>query len=232
MRLSSTSDESLIRLISIRKSYDLGPVSVEILKDVNLTIQKGEMVSIVGASGCGKSTLMNILGVLDAPTSGRYLLEGQETSHLSDQVLSQIRNRRIGFVFQQFHLLPRLTAVENVQLPLVYRGVPEDQRVALAREMLARVHMSDREKHRPAELSGGQQQRIAIARAIVGRPSILLADEPTGSLDTAVGQDIMNLFLELNRAEAITTIVITHDPGIARRCARQVRMKNGAISGR
>ncbi len=219
----------MLELLDIRKSYMLGPVEVEILKGLNLEVPPGELVSIVGTSGCGKSTLMNIIGLLDTPTSGRYLMEGREISRLSDDELSGIRNSKIGFVFQSFHLLPRLSAVENVCMPLVYRGVPERERVEMARSMLARVGMGDREGHRPTELSGGQQQRVAIARALAGKPSLLLADEPTGALDTAVGQSIMDLFLELNAVESITTIIITHDPGIARQCKRVVKMRDGLL---
>ena len=202
---------------------------MEILKGVSLRIISGEMVSIVGKSGCGKSTLMNILGLLDSPTTGRYILDGRETGSLTDRELSRIRNEKIGFVFQQFFLLSRLTAVENVGLPLVYRGVPEKERREVAREMLDRVGMGDREKHRPMELSGGQQQRVAIARAMAARPAIILADEPTGALDTTVGQSIMDLFVELNQTRGITTIIITHDPNIARQCGRVIRMRDGTV---
>ncbi len=220
---------ALFKLEDIRKSFTLGPVQVEVLKGVNLDVEAGELLSIMGTSGCGKSTLMNVIGFLDLPTSGRYLLEGQETSTLSDQELSRIRNRSIGFVFQQFNLLARLTALENVCLPLVYRGISEREQHRIAREVLERVGMADRAGHKPTELSGGQQQRVAIARALAGDPSIILADEPTGALDTQVGQDIMSLFMELNATRHITTILITHDPKIAAQCRRQVRMRDGLI---
>ena len=221
---------SLFMLENIRKSFTLGPVQVEVLKGVDLEVGAGELVSIMGTSGCGKSTLMNVIGFLDQPTSGRYLMEGRETSSLSDRELSTIRNRKIGFVFQQFNLLGRLTALENVCLPLIYRGMGEREQRRIAREMLERVGMAERAGHKPTELSGGQQQRVAIARALAGSPSIILADEPTGALDTQVGQDIMNLFLELNATQKITTILITHDPHIAAQCRRVVRMKDGVIA--
>lgn len=220
----------LIRLTDVRKSFDLGAVRIEVLRGASLAVDQGEMAAVVGASGCGKSTLMNIIGLLDSPSQGSYVFQGRDVSAMTDRELSALRNRSIGFVFQQFHLLPRLTALENVCLPLVYRGTPEKERLAVARDMLARVGMADRQGHRPAQLSGGQQQRVAIARALAGRPSLILADEPTGALDTAVGQDIMNLFLELNR-ETVTILVITHDPGVARQCPRQFRMLDGRVVG-
>ena len=220
---------SLLKLENICKSFTLGPVVLDVLKGVDLEVESGEMLSIMGSSGCGKSTLMNVIGFLDQPTSGRYFLEGRETSTLSDQELSYIRNSSIGFVFQQFNLLNRLSALENVCLPLVYRGVKEKEQRRMAQEMLEKVGMGDRAGHRPGELSGGQQQRVAIARALAGSPSIILADEPTGALDTVVGQEIMNLFLELNASQRITTILITHDPNIAAQCRRVVRMKDGLI---
>ncbi|MDK2957530.1 MAG: putative transport system ATP-binding protein [Desulfovibrionales bacterium] len=219
----------MIRLEAIHKSFFLGPVEVEILKGVNMAVDQGEMLAVVGSSGCGKSTLMNILGFLDIPTSGRYFFNGKEAQSLSDRELSTIRNEQIGFVFQQFHLLPRLTALDNVCLPLVYRGVPEAQRRERAREMLERVGMGERAGHRPAELSGGQQQRVAIARALAGAPGLILADEPTGALDTATSKEIIDLFISLNREEGVTQVLITHDPGVAKRCLRAVRMKDGLI---
>ncbi|MFW6323445.1 MAG: ABC transporter ATP-binding protein [Desulfovibrionales bacterium] len=219
----------MIALQDIRKSFQLGPMIVEVLKGVTLKVEEGELLSIIGSSGCGKSTLMNILGFLDLPTSGQYLFEDKPVKEFSDSELSSIRNKKIGFVFQQFHLLPRLTALENTCLPLVYRGVSEKRRKETARDMLARVGMADREDHRPSELSGGQQQRIAIARALSGSPSVILADEPTGALDTDTSGEIMNLFMELNTSERITTIIITHDPMIADQCHRVVRMHDGVL---
>ncbi len=220
----------MIELHDIRKSYLLGPVEVEILKGVNLTVDKGEFLAILGTSGCGKSTLMNIMGFLDTPTSGTYSFEGTMSQGYSDDELSRIRNRNIGFVFQQFNLLGRLTALDNVCLPLIYRGTPKRERQERAREMLDKVGMADRAHHRPSELSGGQQQRVAIARALCGQPSIILADEPTGALDTATSGEIMQLFLELNTKDAITVVLITHDPSLAQRCARSVRMNDGVVA--
>jgi len=220
---------NMINLVNIHKTYQIGPVDVEILKGVNLSIKKGELIAIVGQSGCGKSTLMNIIGLLDTPSSGSYLLEDRPVGDLSDNELSEFRNKKIGFVFQQFNLLSRLTALQNVGLPLVYRGTPEKERNRLARQMLDKVGMLDRQTHRPTELSGGQQQRVAIARALVGSPSIILADEPTGALDAQVGQEIMDLFVQLNREEEITIFIITHDMAIARQCNGFVRMKDGVI---
>lgn len=220
---------SLIRMDQIRKSYQMGPVEVSVLKGVDLEINHKDLLAVVGTSGCGKSTLMNILGFLDIPDSGFYYLEGRETSSLSDNELSAIRNEKIGFVFQQFNLLSRLTAIDNVCLPLVYRGMREKDRLERARETLDLVGMDDRRNHRPSELSGGQQQRVAIARALSGNPAIVLADEPTGALDIKVGQDIMDLFLELNSKNHITMIIITHDPGIAAQCKRKVNMRDGIM---
>jgi putative ABC transport system ATP-binding protein len=220
----------MIELKDIHKAYQMGPVSVEVLKGVDLTIATGELLSIVGQSGCGKSTLMNIIGLLDSACSGSYILDGAPVDQMSDSDLSEIRNRNIGFVFQQFNLLSKLTALQNVALPLVYRGTSEKMRIQAAREVLDRVGMLDRENHRPTELSGGQQQRVAIARAIVGKPAIILADEPTGALDEKVGQEIMDLFIRLNREESITVFVITHDMSIARQCNGYVRMRDGGIN--
>ena len=219
----------MLELKNIHKSYLLGTVEVEILKGVDLHVDQGELLAVVGASGCGKSTLMNILGFLDTPTSGDYLFRGRAAQGLTDSELSRIRNTDIGFVFQQFNLLARMTALDNVGLPLLYRGVSLEERRAKGREMLERVGMADRWHHRPGELSGGQQQRVAIARALCGQPSIILADEPTGALDTATSREIMGLFDSLNRDEGITVILITHDPGLARRCGRAVRMVDGLV---
>lgn len=220
---------SLIRMQQISKSYQMGPVSVKVLKGVDLTIDSRDLLAIVGTSGCGKSTLMNILGCLDTPDTGDYFFDGQETSTLSDNELSAIRSTKIGFVFQQFNLLTKLSALENVCLPLVYQGMREKERIERAKEMLALVAMDDRGHHRPSELSGGQQQRVAIARALSGNPAMILADEPTGALDTKVGQDIMDLFLKLNDAHHTTMVIITHDPGIAAQCQRRVSMRDGMI---
>ncbi len=219
----------LIVMQDIHKSFQMGPVKVEVLKGVNLQINAGDMMAVVGTSGCGKSTLMNIMGFLDVPDSGSYFLEGKETSALSDYDLSTIRNKKIGFVFQQFNLLPKLTSLENVCLPLIYRGMKEKDQIRRARESLAMVGMDERRDHKPSELSGGQQQRVAIARALSGDPAIILADEPTGALDTRVGQGIMDLFLDLNSKNGITMIIITHDPRIAAQCGRKVNMRDGVM---
>ena len=219
----------MLSLKDIRKSYRIGPTEVNVLKGVSLDIRQGEMVSIMGPSGCGKSTLMNIIGLLDRPTSGSFMLDGAEVTYTNDDALSEIRNRRIGFVFQQYFLLSRLTAVENVALPLVYRGDTGLSSHERCMELLKRVGMDERAAHRPNELSGGQQQRVAIARALVGSPSLILADEPTGALDTHVGGEIMDLFKALNAEEGITVVIITHDPGIARQCRRVAVMRDGVI---
>ncbi len=224
-------DSTLIRLEDIRKSFQMGPVTLEVLKGVNLKINTGDLLAVVGTSGCGKSTLMNIMGFLDLPDTGRYYLEGKETSVLNDAELSSVRNRKIGFVFQQFNLLPKLSALENVCLPLTYRGMKSKEQIDRGRSTLAMVGMDDRRDHKPSELSGGQQQRVAIARALSGDPSIILADEPTGALDTQVGQDIMDLFLDLNAANGITLVVITHDPRIASQCGRKTHMQDGVMLG-
>ncbi len=220
----------MIRLTNIHKSYPLGPLQVEVLKGVSLDIPSGELISIMGASGSGKSTLMNIIGLLDNPTSGTYEFEGRDALALSDRDLSALRNRRIGFVFQSFQLLQRQRAMDNVSQPLIYSGMSTAARRALALEQLEKVGMADRAHHRPSELSGGQQQRVAIARALVGRPSLILADEPTGALDTHVGQEVMDLFKHLNATERITIIIITHDSKVAAQCNRRVLMKDGCLT--
>ena len=202
---------------------------MEVLRGVDLEVDRGDFVSIMGASGSGKSTLMNIIGLLDAPSSGSYSLDGLEVSAMTDNRRSAIRNARIGFVFQSFHLLPRLTALENVRLPLMYRGAGAAEMDRRAHGALERVGMAERAGHKPNELSGGQQQRVAIARALAGEPAIVLADEPTGALDPSTGNDIMNLFAELNGEEGTTLIVITHDPEVALRCSRRTRIEDGAL---
>ena len=219
----------MLELTNIHKSYSLGTVDVEILKGVNLSVARGDMLAVLGSSGCGKSTLMNIVGFLDLPSSGEYSFGGRMAAGLTDNELSRIRNKEIGFVFQQFHLLPKLTALENVCLPLVYRGVSPKERKQRAQAMLEKVGMADREHHRPGELSGGQQQRVAIARALCGNPSLILADEPTGALDSTTSGEIMELFLSLNREEGITVVIITHDPGLAKQCGRSVLMQDGMV---
>ena len=220
---------AMLGLVDVGKSYVTGPVTTEILRGVRLSVRRGDLVSIMGPSGSGKSTLMNIVGLLDRPTSGSYFLNGRATGGMSDSELSSLRNSSIGFVFQSFNLLPRLTAWENVAVPLIYRGAGTAGMRRRARDMLGRLGMGDRADHRPAELSGGQQQRVAIARALVGEPDILLADEPTGALDAETGREIMDLFVRLNEAEGLTAVIVTHDREVARQCARHVRMADGVL---
>ncbi len=219
---------AVIEMQGIRKVYAGGENAVEALKDVNLTVEKGEFTAIVGRSGSGKSTLMNILGCLDLPTSGTYLLNGEDVGAAGAARLSAIRNRHIGFVFQSFHLLPTLTALENVEMPLVYAGVGKSERRARAKEMLRRVGLDDRMHHYPKELSGGQQQRVAVARAVAGAPPLILADEPTGNLDEGSGRDIMTLLRELHTG-GTTILLITHDPQIAKAADRCVEMQDGRL---
>lgn len=221
--------ETLIEMNGIRKEYIVGGQQVHALDGVNFSVRRGETVAILGPSGSGKSTLMNLLGCLDTPDSGTYRLAGQAVEHLSERQLSRIRGELVGFVFQGFHLLPGLTALENVELPLLYRGVTERTRRRQALEALAQVGLTERVEHRPSQLSGGQQQRVAIARAMVGKPPVLLADEPTGNLDTASGQEIMALLQGLGQA-GHTVIIITHDPAIGAACPRRVVMRDGKLS--
>ncbi|MBQ6849341.1 MAG: ABC transporter ATP-binding protein [Clostridia bacterium] len=211
------------------KHYTVGGQAVRALDGVDFTVRSGEMVAILGPSGSGKSTLMHILGCLDVPTAGQYRLNGQAVERMKEEELSRVRGRTVGFVFQGFHLLPGLTARENVELPLLYRGMTETTRRQLAQESLRRVGLESRMDHRPGELSGGQQQRVAVARAIAGRPPLLLADEPTGNLDTAAGRDIMGLLHDLHD-EGNTVIIITHDPAIGAACPRRVRMRDGRLT--
>jgi putative ABC transport system ATP-binding protein len=218
----------MITLENITKSYQLGETDVPILKGINLQIHAGEYVSIMGASGSGKSTLMNILGCLDRPTQGYYGLENCDLTTLDAEELAYIRNQRIGFVFQQFNLLSRATALENVMLPMVYAGVPKAERRLRAAAALVKVGLADRLTNRPNQLSGGQQQRVAIARALVNEPALLLADEPTGALDTQTSQDVMALFQDLN-SHGITIIVITHEPDVAAQASRTIRIQDGLI---
>ncbi len=220
--------EPLIVARDLRRHYVVGSEVVHALDGVSFSIARGEWVAIVGQSGSGKSTLMNLVGCLDTPTSGTYLLNGADVRTLPDDALADLRNREIGFVFQTFQLLPRATALANVELPLVYRGVPRAERRARAEEALRSVGLADRMHHRPNELSGGQRQRVAIARALVGDPSLLLADEPTGNLDTATGEEIMRLFAELH-ARGHTLVLVTHEPRLAARCPRAIRLSDGRI---
>ncbi|HYH20995.1 MAG TPA: ABC transporter ATP-binding protein [Azospirillum sp.] len=221
----------MIELQDIRKTYRVGPVDVEVLKGVTFTIDGGELVSIMGTSGSGKSTLMNIVGLLDRPTAGTYRIDGQDAASLPPDRQADLRNRKIGFVFQSFHLLPRLSALDNVALPLFYRRIGTRARREQAMAWLDRVGMADRAHHRPNELSGGQRQRVAIARALVGEPSLLLADEPTGALDTRVGQEVLDLFKEMNASLGVTTVIITHDPGVAAQCRRRLLLRDGLLVG-
>jgi len=226
---SNPGTEAVISLRDLTKSYDTGKVKVEALKRINLEIEPGEMVAITGPSGSGKSTLMNLIGRLDTPTSGSYRLRREEVSGLNREQLAEIRNRRIGFIFQSFNLLPQITSYENVEMPLLFGGVPRHQRRARVQELLERVGLAERMEHKPTELSGGQMQRVAIARALAMEPDIILADEPTGNLDTSSGSDIMNLFHELWE-QGHTVLVITHDPALARRAQRRVEIKDGMLT--
>jgi len=221
---------NVIEAHEIRKTYKMGEVEVHALRGVSFTIGRGEVLSIMGPSGSGKSTLMNTLGCLDRPTSGEYLLDGETVATLNDDQLADIRNRKVGFVFQSFNLLTRQTAITNVELPLRYSGNLEGRRER-AKEALRSVGLGDRMTHRPYELSGGQQQRVAVARAIVNNPAIIMADEPTGNLDSKVGQEIMNLLLGLNKDLGTTLIIITHDPKIAEQTQRVIRLKDGLLDG-
>ncbi len=212
----------------MRKSYFMGQQELPVLKGITLNIQKNEYVALMGPSGSGKSTLMNILGCLDSPTAGTYILNGQDVSKMTDNQLAEVRNQEIGFVFQQFNLLPRLTALENVALPLIYAGMPKNIRNQKAMETLAKVNLTDRSHHKPNELSGGQCQRVAIARALVNDPSIILADEPTGNLDTKTSYEIMDIFGKIHTG-GNTVILVTHEEDIAKHAHRIVRLRDGII---
>jgi putative ABC transport system ATP-binding protein len=219
---------AIVRLEDLRKTYQMGQVIVEALRGVSLEIHEGEYLSIMGPSGCGKSTLLNLLGCLDRPTSGRYFLGGEDVSQLEDDALSTTRGSRLGFIFQSYNLIQQLTVLENIEIPLYYQGWPEDSSRAQAAKLAGKVGLGHRLEHKPYELSGGQQQRVAIARALANDPLIILADEPTGNLDSTSGADILNLFDELN-AQQTTLILVTHDPNVSHRAHRTIRLRDGLL---
>jgi putative ABC transport system ATP-binding protein len=220
--------QAIIHLEQIKKNYYLGKQVIEVLKGISLEINKGEYVALMGPSGSGKSTMMNIIGCLDTPTAGRYILNGQDVSKMVDNSLAEVRNREIGFVFQQFNLLPRLTAAENVALPLVYAGMPKKQRIEKALHVLDQVSLADRSHHKPNELSGGQNQRVAIARALVNDPAIILADEPTGNLDSKTSEEIMDIFGKIHTS-GNTVVLVTHEEDIANHAHRIIRLRDGIL---
>jgi putative ABC transport system ATP-binding protein len=221
---------AVIRIERVTKIYKTGDITVHALRSLSLHVRHGEFVAIMGPSGSGKSTLMNIIGCLDRPTKGQYYLEGVDVSTMGRAALADTRNKRVGFVFQSFNLVSRTSAVENVELPLLYAGVPAAERVRRAKAALAEVGLSDREKNMPSQLSGGQQQRVALARALVNNPSIILADEPTGALDTRTSVEVMEIFQRLNQERKLTVIVVTHEPDVARYAERIVHVRDGRIS--
>ena len=221
-------ENAVLRINELKKTYFMGKVEVQALRGVSFAVKKGEFISIMGPSGCGKSTLMHIIGCLDRPTSGHVLLDEVDVDELDDNSLADIRNKKVGFVFQTFNLLPKLSAIENVELPLIYAGVGFEARRKWAKELLGVVGLSDRANHRPSELSGGQSQRVAIARSLANNPSLIMADEPTGNLDSKSGEEIINLFTELNN-KGITLIMVTHDQDIADHSKRILRLKDGLV---
>ncbi|MGH7973307.1 MAG: ABC transporter ATP-binding protein [Limisphaerales bacterium] len=220
--------KAIVQFDSVQKRYQMGPVTVEALRGVSFQVNEGDYISIMGPSGCGKSTLLNLLGCLDRPSSGRYLLGGEDVSKMEDDALSSIRGTRLGFIFQSYNLIQQLTVLENIEVPLYYQGRPEAESRALARKFAERVGLENRLDHKPFELSGGQQQRVAIARALVNEPLVLLADEPTGNLDSASGAEILKLFDELNE-QGKTLIMVTHDTNVSMRASRAIRLRDGQI---
>jgi putative ABC transport system ATP-binding protein len=226
---SEASGKPVIRLENVFKTYDLGEIQVQALRGVSLEVREGEFVAVMGPSGSGKSTIMNILGCLDRPTKGRYFLDGVDVSGMTKTELARIRNRKLGFVFQQFNLLSRTSALENVELPTVYAGISPDERAKRAMEALTRVGLADRAGHHPSQLSGGQQQRVAIARGLVNRPSILLADEPTGNLDSRTSVEIMEILQTLNDEQGLTIVLVTHEPDIAQYAKRTLLFRDGKL---
>jgi putative ABC transport system ATP-binding protein len=226
---AGSASKPVIRLENVFKTYDLGEIQVQALRGVSLEVREGEFVAVMGPSGSGKSTIMNILGCLDRPTKGRYFLDGVDVSGMTKTELARIRNRKLGFVFQQFNLLSRTSALENVELPTVYAGVSPAERTKRAREALTRVGLADRAGHHPSQLSGGQQQRVAIARGLVNRPSILLADEPTGNLDSRTSVEIMDILQTLNNEQGLTIVLVTHEPDIAQFAKRTLLFRDGKL---
>jgi len=221
--------KTIITLEDVWKIYVMGHVEVTALQGVSLDVYQGEFVSIMGPSGSGKSTAVNMVGCLDIPTKGRILLDGKDISHLDESDLAQIRGKKIGFIFQQFNLLPTLTALENVSLPMIFQGIPAEERAARAEQLLTIVQLKDRMNHRPSELSGGQQQRVAIARSLANDPEVILADEPTGNLDTHTGENVLDFLHELNRKHKKTIVMVTHDPHLAKRADRIILLKDGQV---